>query len=157
MKMCILAASWNLIEFLCNPLTSASHLGQPMMPKMTPIRNRSGEQAKPSAPPLPNQLQMPLTTPIFVPAIEESAKPKTLNNRPLQPSPIGKPPPHVHSLAPSITPQPQLEYGKLLIRIINFKAEQGDGPVDPYVRVKLGNTEATTNSHTDGGRKPVSD
>jgi hypothetical protein len=76
-------------------------------------------------------------------------------NRPSLPSPIGKPPPHVHSQAQKITPQPQLEYGKLVIRILNGINLKGGQ--DPYVRIKLGNSEATTNPHMDGGRNPVSD
>jgi hypothetical protein len=103
-------------------------------------------------------------TPIFVPNTEQpskvsSTKSPMINNRPAQPSPIGKPPPHIHSQAPPITPQPQLEYGKLVIRIlkgINLKAGQGVfGRADPYVKIKLGNKEVATNPHMDGGRNPV--
>ena len=141
------------------PLTSASHSGQSTMPQMTPIRNPPNE-VKPSVPPLSNQFQMPLMTPIFARTTEQaitltSTKTPMTQNRPSLPSPIGKPPPHVHSQAQKITPQPQLEYGKLVIRILNGINLKGGQ--DPYVRIKLGNSEATTNPHMDGGRNPVSD
>ena len=132
---------------------------------MTPIQNPPNE-IKPSAPPLPNQFQMPQTTPLFASTTEQaktltSTKPPMTNNRPSLPSPIGKPPPHIHSQAPNITPQPRLEYGKLVIKIlngINLKREHGVyGRADPYVRIKLGNSEATTNPHMNGGGNPVSD
>lgn len=45
-----------------------------------------------------------------------------------------------------------------IIKGINLKAGQGVfGRADPFVRMKLGNNEATTNPHMDGGRNPVSD
>lgn len=136
------------------------------MPQMTPIRNISREQLKPSAPHHPNQLKMPQMAPIFVNKIDQSStvtRNKSLmsNNRPTQPSPIGKPPPHIHSQAPPITPQPQVEYGMLVITIIkgiNLKTGQGVfGPADPFVKIKVGNNEATTNPHVNGGRNAVSD
>ena len=82
------------------------------------------------------------------------------NSRLKNPSPLGKPPPHIHSQAPPITPQPKHAFGKLGVTIIkglNLKAGQGVfGRADPYVKLKLGNSEFTSNTHKNGGKNPVS-
>ena len=73
---------------------------------------------------------------------------------------LGKPPPHIHSQAPPISALPQHAFGKLVIGInkgINLKAGQGVfGRADPYVKIKIGDTEFNTNIHKDGGKNPVS-
>ncbi len=73
---------------------------------------------------------------------------------------LGKPPPHIHSQTPPISVQPQHAFGKLVVGIIkglNLKAGQGVfGRADPYVKLKIGDTEFTTSCHKDGGKNPVS-
>lgn len=73
---------------------------------------------------------------------------------------LGKPPPHIQSQVPPITPQPQHAFGKLVITLIkglNLKAGQGVfGRADPYVKIKLGDKEFITKTHKNGGRNPVS-
>ncbi|KAL7530084.1 hypothetical protein ACHAXR_003299, partial [Thalassiosira sp. AJA248-18] len=139
------------------------HPGQPMMPAMTPIRNPQIEQLQPSAPPHPGQPMMPQMTPIRNPkmgqlSMETPTNPLMVNNRPINPSPLGKPPPHIHSQAPPIIPQPQHAFGKLVVTIIkglNLKAGQGVfGRADPYVTIKLGGNEFTSNTHKNGGKNP---
>ena len=105
---------------------------------------------------------MPQMTPVRNPKMDQStiSKPLTVNNRHLHPTPLGKPPPHIHSQTPKITPQPQHAFGKLVVTIIkglNLKAGQGVfGRADPYVKIKLGDREFTTNAHKNGGKSPVS-
>ena len=146
-----------------HPLPSAP----PQPTQMSPIRNSHREQVQPSAPPHPDQpMMMPRMTPIRNPMMEHSSvdSPKrplmSNNDRPLHPSPLGKPPPHIPSQAPPITPQPQRAFGKLVVTIIkglNLKAGQGVfGRADPYVKIKLGDSEFTSNTHKNGGKNPVS-
>lgn len=110
---------------------------------------------------------MPPITPIHNPQMSQHpsellSHPVMMNNmyRPIQPSPLGKPPPHIPSQAPPITPQPQHAFGKLIVTIIkgvNLKAGQGVfGRADPYVKLKLGESELYTNPHKSGGKNPVS-
>lgn len=141
------------------------HPGQPMMPQMTPIRNPQREQVQPSAPPHPNHPMMPQMSPLHSPktyqsSMETPTKPVMVNNRPMHPTPLGKPPPHIHSQAPPIAPQPQHAFGKLVVTIIkglNLKAGQGVfGRADPYVKIKLGDSDFRTKPHKNGGKNPVS-
>ena len=121
---------------------------------------------RPSAPPSPGHLKAPPMTPIrntnlFEPPSEAGTQPLLMNNnRPIHPTPLGKPPPHIHSEAPPITPQPQHPFGKLVLKIIrgtNLKAGQGVfGRADPYVTLKLGSAECKTRTHKNGGKNPVS-
>lgn len=80
------------------------------------------------------------------------------NNRRMHHAPLGKPPPHIHSQAPPVTPQPQHAFGKLVVTIIkglNLKAGQGVlGRADPYVKIKLGDHDFTSNTHKNGGKNP---
>jgi Ca2+-binding EF-hand superfamily protein len=81
-----------------------------------------------------------------------------MNNKPIHPSPLGKPPPHLSSHAPSVTPQPNNPFGKLIVTIIkgvNLKAGQGVfGRANPFVKLKLGDKEFTTHPHKNGGKNP---
>ena len=81
-----------------------------------------------------------------------------MNNKPIHPSPLGKPPPHLSSQAPHMKPQPNHPFGKLIVTIIkgvNLKAGQGVfGRADPFVKLKLGDKEFTTHPHKDGGKNP---
>jgi len=82
----------------------------------------------------------------------------TVKNRPVHPTPLGKPPPHVPSQTPPILPQPQHVFGKLvvtLIKGINLKAGQGVfGRADPYAKIKLGAQGFSTKAHKNGGKNP---
>ena len=144
----------------------------PTMPQMSPIRNpqqRESQLQPPppaSAPPHPSQQVMPQMTPIRNPnlAEQQSSSPMTPtkpgNMRQVHPAPpIGKPPPHIHSQAPPIAPQPQHAFGKLVVTIVrglNLKAGQGVfGRADPYVKLRLGDNEVSTNPHKNGGKNPV--
>jgi hypothetical protein len=102
----------------------------------------------------------PIRNPNFRPPGEMGTQPLMMNNRPIHPSPLGKPPPHIPSEAPPISPRPQHPFGKLVLKIIkgvNLKAGQGVfGRADPYIRLKLGNTAFTTRTHRNGGKNPVS-
>lgn len=106
---------------------------------------------------------LPHTTPIrnphlSQPTIEISSHPLMVNNRPIPPTPLGKPQHHIPSEAPPITPQPKHPFGKLTVTIIkgvNLTAGQGVfGRADPYVKLKLGNAEFTTKPHKNGGKNP---
>lgn len=87
-----------------------------------------------------------------------STEPLVMNNKPIHPSPLGKPPPHLSSQAPPMKPQPNHPFGKLIITIIkgiNLKAGQGVfGRADPFVSVKLGDKVFTTYPHKNGGKNP---
>ena len=87
-----------------------------------------------------------------------STEPLVMNNKPIHPSPLGKPPPHLSSQAPPMKPQPNHPFGKLIITIIkgiNLKAGQGVfGRADPFVKVKLGDKVFTTYPHKNGGKNP---
>lgn len=79
-------------------------------------------------------------------------------NKPIHPSPLGKPPPHLSSQAPPLKPKPNHPFGKLIITIIkgvNLKAGQGVfGRADPFVKLKLGDKEFATHPHKNGGKNP---
>lgn len=146
-----------------NPHTSRPALpGQPAMPQMTPIRNPHRDHTHSSSPAHPGHPLMPQMTPIRNPIDDDDSSFDTAPMHPISalPSPLGKPPPHIHSQAPTITPQPQRPFGKLVITIVkglNLKAGQGVfGRADPYVKLKLGDAEFSTNPHKSGGKNPVS-
>ncbi|KAL7549562.1 hypothetical protein ACHAWF_012833 [Thalassiosira exigua] len=129
---------------------------QSMSHNMSPMPNPQIELTQPSAPPLPSQPMMPTMTPIRNP--NPATQPLIVNNQPMHPTPLGKPPPHISSQAPSITPQPQRAFGKLVVTILkglNLKAGQGVfGRADPYVKLKLGDSEFVSNTHKNGGKNP---
>lgn len=133
-------------------------------PVHLPIDPPSNPQLpKPSAPAHPGQSNNPPMTPIRNPNFSSSgvtAQPLLVNNRPIHPTPLGKPPPHIPSEAPPITPKPQHPFGKLVLKIIkgaNLKAGQGVfGRADPYVTLKLGDIAYKTRTHQNGGKNPVS-
>jgi hypothetical protein len=104
----------------------------------------------------------PIRNPNFSePSSDIASQPLLVNNRPIHPTPLGKPPPHIPSEAPPITPKPQHPFGKLVLKIIkgvNLKAGQGVfGRADPYIIMKLGNVEYRTRTHQNGGKNPVSE
>lgn len=121
---------------------------------------------RPSAPPSPGHLSIPPMTPIRNPSFAEPTSDVATqsllmnNNRPIHPTPLGKPPPHIPSEAPPITPLPQHPFGKLVLKIIrgvNLKAGQGVfGRADPYVKLHLGNVAYKSRTHQNGGKNPVS-
>ena len=81
-----------------------------------------------------------------------------MNNKPIHPSPMGKPPPHLPSHAPPMKPHPNHPFGKIVVTVIrgiNLKAGQGVfGRADPFVKIKLGDKEFTTFPHKNGGKNP---
>ena len=135
------------------------------MPQMSPIRNppqREQLRVQPSTPPPPHPSQtLPKMTPIRnSKAVDQqkhqsSASSTTLD---IPAKPPGRPPPHIHSQIPHISPQPQHAFGKLVITIIkglNLKAGQGVfGRADPYVKLRIGDNEFTTSTHKNGGKNP---
>mmetsp|Transcript_56225 Transcript_56225/g.168337 ORF Transcript_56225/g.168337 Transcript_56225/m.168337 type:complete len:134 (-) Transcript_56225:1112-1513(-) len=73
---------------------------------------------------------------------------------------LGTPPPQVQSYAPPIAAGSNRPFGELTVAIIaakNLKAGQGVfGKADPYVKLKLGEQEHSTNPDSQGGKNPVS-
>lgn len=76
-------------------------------------------------------------------------------------SQLGPPPADVKSFAPPFTRNPMKIFGKLVITVIrgkNLKAGQGTfGRANPYVKMKVGNLEVSTEAHIEGGKNPVSE
>ena len=106
---------------------------------MTPIRSNHNDSSSPRVIPKEHHLV-------------------TMNNKQILPSPLGKPPPHLSSHAPPMKPQPNHPFGKLIVTVIkgvDLKAGQGVlGRADPYVKLKLGDNEVSTNPHESGGKNP---
>ena len=109
---------------------------------MTPIRNAKSAAEQQSL--------------LSLSSVDNSSERNLLQQ--IHPAPLGKPPPHIHSQAPPIAPQPQHAFGKLVVTIIkglNLKAGQGVfGRADPYVRLRVGDSECTTTPHKNGGKNP---
>jgi len=77
----------------------------------------------------------------------------------IHPNGLGDPPPHVLSKPPPFAAGPQRPFGRLdisVVRGINLKAGQGVfGKADPYVKVKIGDQEFITETHSQGGKNPL--
>ena len=115
-----------------------------------------------------NQIKTPLRTPIATPKGIGPRTPMTTNQIqstkkvaiPTDISQLGPPPANVKSYAPPFSRNPMKKFGKLLLIVMrgkNLKAGQGTfGRANPYVRIKIGQNEVTTEAHTEGGKNPVS-
>ncbi|KAL3796651.1 hypothetical protein HJC23_009951 [Cyclotella cryptica] len=117
---------------------------------------------RPSAPLLPGQPIMPPMTPIgnsnILQSTSEISTHQMSNTHSMNHAPLEKPPPHIPSEAPPISPLPQHPFGKLVLKIIrgvNLKAGQGVfGRADPYITLRLGSTEFRTKTDKNGGKNP---
>ena len=135
-KRAPLPLCWLLMSFLgtnkspdppsSKPVNPSAPPHPPPMPQMSPIRNPQQRESKlqplPPASAPPSHQVMPQMTPIRNPEQQISSPmtpTKPSNMRQVHPAPpIGKPPPHIHSQAPPIAPQPQHAFGKLVVTIV---------------------------------------
>jgi len=76
------------------------------------------------------------------------------------PAELGDPPPHISLQPPPMLIEPKLPFGMLRVTIVkglNLKAGQGVfGKADPYVKIKIGDTQKSTEIHSNSGKNPVS-
>ena len=90
------------------------------------------------------------------PAIQQNVNIKSEQVK-VPPTPIGKLP-QAPIMAPPNLPLSSDKYGVLTIKVMrgtDLKTSGFMGKADPYVKLKIGDQEMTTNVHNNGGKKPV--